>query len=211
MATKNPFGTTRLRAKAAPKRQLVQTVFRAKRSTTTPAIATPKIIQTVNALTSTKPLQSKVLKARALRKAAAPPKKLAQRKSIVPVTGSGGLIKPAVYKKDVGKQLKDRLNDVLLAQLRQRKVTNAQAAEALGVHETYLSRIVAKLQDKSAGQTVTQRTSQSKLFKARTGTRAELAKKVNKGDMTLIAACKAANCSERTMFRWCAKYANVGK
>lgn len=119
---------------------------------------------------------------------------------------------PYVFAKDEGKPLADRLNAKLLKQLADRKVTNAVAAEALGVSETYLSRTVAAMGiEKKPGKTTAHRNARHELAAARNTHRATLAKKVNKGEMTIEAAAKNAKCSVRTMFRWCEKYANVKK
>lgn len=119
---------------------------------------------------------------------------------------------PHIVFRDSDKPLAKRLNATLRKQLAQRKVTNAVAAAALGVSETYLSRTVAALGiEKAPGKTTAHRNARHELTAARNKHRAELAKSVNKGNMTIEAAAKAANCSVRTMFRWCEKYANQKK
>lgn len=119
---------------------------------------------------------------------------------------------PHILKRDEGKPLVERLNPKLLEQLRTRKVTNAVAAEALGVHETYLCRVLSELgEEKVKGSTSAHREARAKLTKARNDTRILLAKKVNRLEMTIERAAKEANCSVRTMFRYCAKYANLRK
>lgn len=178
-------------------RKVVQTVFRGARPA---SVAKPATVPTT-------------LKAKAKAIAKATPRPRSHPKKSRPKTVLGNKrikpqgVKPAVYKKDANKPLTERLNDVLMAQLRERKVTNAQAAEALGISETYLSRTVAAIQEKSPGQTSEQREARQKLYKARIQTRNMLAKKVNKGEITLTKAAEQANCSERTMFRYCAKFA----
>jgi hypothetical protein len=119
---------------------------------------------------------------------------------------------PHILESQNGKPLAKRLNATLRKQLADRKVTNAVAAAALGVSETYLSRTVAALGvEKAPGKTTAHRNARHELAAARNAHRASLAKTVNKGNMTIEAAAKAANCSVRTMFRWCEKYANVKK
>lgn len=114
---------------------------------------------------------------------------------------------PHVLKRDEGKPLVERLNPKLRAQLRDRKVTNEAAAEALGVSATYLSRTLSELgEEKAKGATTAHREARSELNAVREKHRSVLAKKVNKGEMTIEKAAKDANCSVRTMFRWCAKY-----
>jgi hypothetical protein len=115
---------------------------------------------------------------------------------------------PHIRKSDAGKPLIERLNPKLLAQLRNRKVTNAAAAEALGVHETYLSRVLKDMgEEKVKGATSEHREQRAKLTHARNQTREMLAKKVNRQEMTIERAAKEAKCSVRTMFRHCAKFA----
>jgi AraC-like DNA-binding protein len=104
------------------------------------------------------------------------------------------------------KPLAKRLTKRTLAQLQARKITNAQAAEQLGVSETYLSRTVAALQDKVPGTSMQKRSAAAKLYKTRQEQRDILAKRVNKGKLTIAAAAEQAGCSERTMFRYVAKY-----
>lgn len=117
---------------------------------------------------------------------------------------------PHVLAKDAHKPLVDRLNAKLLKQLRERKVTNTAAAEALGVHETYLSRILKELgEEKTKGVTMAHREARAMLAQTREQYRAQLAKKVNRKEMTPEKAAKEAKCTVRTMFRWMAKYANV--
>lgn len=106
----------------------------------------------------------------------------------------------------MNKPLIDRLTPSLLKKLQSRKITNSEAANSLNVSETYLSRVVATLQTKEPGKTRIEREAAKTLFKARLNTRALLAKEVIKGTKTLAKACKSANCSERTMLRWVAKY-----
>lgn len=182
--------------------KVVQTVFRDGARSTVPA---------PHHNTPVKEKPAKVVAARAARKAAAPPKKAALPRRHTGIRVAIDMATPHVIEADKDKPLIERLNDVLLAQLRERKITNKAAAEALGVSEFYLSRTVARLQPKKPGDTPKQRQARSKLFKARTDTRATLAKQVNKGELTLAQACKRANCSERTMYRWCEKYANLKK
>lgn len=184
--------------------KVIQTVFRSGERASAP-------LPVPNHNTPVKEKPAKVLAARAARKAAAAPKKAALPRRYTGVRVAMDMAKPHIIAADKDKPLVERLNDVLLAQLRERKVTNKAAAEALGVSEFYLSRTVARLQPKKPGETPKQRNARSKLFKARTDTRATLAKMVNKGELTLAQACKRANCSERTMYRWCAKYANLKK
>jgi AraC-like DNA-binding protein len=115
---------------------------------------------------------------------------------------------PHVLKRDIDKPLIERLNPKLLEQLRSRKVTNAAAAEALGVHETYLSRVLRDMgETKTKGVTTEHREARAKLTHARQQTRDMLAKRVNKGEITVQKAAKDAACSVRTMFRHCAKFA----
>lgn len=117
---------------------------------------------------------------------------------------------PHIRKMDDGKPLVDRLNPKLLEQLRTRKVTNTAAAAALGISETYLSRTLSELQvEKIKGETSAHREARAKLNTARRTTRELLAKKVNRQEMTVEKAAKEANCSVRTMFRYCAQYANL--
>lgn len=104
------------------------------------------------------------------------------------------------------KSLKDRLGKRLLEQLHTRKITNKQAAEQLGVSESYLSRTVAAIQDKVPGQTVLERKANSELATIRRQYRTKLAKDVIRKRTTVAAAADAAGCSERTMFRYVERY-----
>lgn len=96
----------------------------------------------------------------------------------------------------------------MLERLRTRKITNAEAAEKLGVSETYLSRTVAAMQAKVPGETVAARKAAHGLYVTRRQTREMLAKKVlaKRAPITLAEAAKQANCSERTMMRYVASY-----
>lgn len=104
------------------------------------------------------------------------------------------------------KPLRERLTQALLKKLYERKLTNAEAAEQLGVSETYLSRTVAAIQEKVPGKSMVARAAASKLFKARRQTRETLAKQVKTGSLTLAKAAERASCSERTMQRFVARY-----
>jgi AraC-like DNA-binding protein len=104
------------------------------------------------------------------------------------------------------KPLAERLTKTILKQLYERKVTNLQIAERLGVSETYLSRTVASIQGKKPGETAPRRTAASKIFNARLETRRTLAKRVVKGQLTTEKAAAQANCSLRTMQRYVASY-----
>lgn len=215
----------------AKRTKVVQTVFRDRSpaSATFPATVVGKGIGKAPASAAAKPNtaasklpkvtnntakaapSAKVAKARVSRTAQVAPLRKKKAVNVVKPKAQAKEVAPHVLKSTAGKPLEERLNPKLLEQLRTRKVTNAQAADALGVSETYLSRTVAAIQEKDAGVTTEHRKARSKLAKARSGTRAELAKKVNRGELTLAQACKQANCSERTMYRWCEKYANVKK
>lgn len=104
------------------------------------------------------------------------------------------------------KPLKDRLGKRLLDQLHTRKITNKEAAEQLGVSESYLSRTVAAFQDKVPGPTVLERKANSELARIRRQYRTKLAKDVIRNRTTIAEAANAAGCSERTMFRYVAQY-----
>lgn len=104
------------------------------------------------------------------------------------------------------KPLKDRLGKRLLEQLRTRKITNKQAAEQLGVSESYLSRTVAALQEKEPGQSVIERKANSELAKTRRQFRTKLAKEVLRKRKSCEQAASEAGCSVRTMFRYVEKY-----
>lgn len=104
------------------------------------------------------------------------------------------------------KPLKDRLGKRLLEQLHTRKITNKEAAEQLGVSESYLSRTVAAIQDKVPGQTVLERKANSELATIRRQYRTKLAKDVLRKRTTIAEAADAAGCSERTMFRYVERY-----
>lgn len=106
------------------------------------------------------------------------------------------------------KPLAERLTQTMLKQLRTRKLTNAEAAEQLGVSETYLSRTVAAIQEKEPGKTTAARNASHKLYVTRRQTRETLAKKVlaKRQPITLAEAAKQANCSQRTMMRYVAAY-----
>jgi predicted DNA-binding transcriptional regulator YafY len=93
-----------------------------------------------------------------------------------------------------------------LSDLQKRKTTNAQAAELLGVSETYLSRKVAAMQAKVPGTALQKRAAASTLYNTRRVFREQLAKKAAKGKMTVAEAAAEAECSERTMFRYVARY-----
>jgi AraC-like DNA-binding protein len=104
------------------------------------------------------------------------------------------------------KPLIDRLSKKLLDDLQKRKITNAQAAEKLGVSESYLSRTVAALQTKVPGETVQQRKANADLTRTRRQFRTKLAKEVIRGRKTVQAAATEAGCSVRTMFRYVERY-----
>lgn len=146
--------------------------------------------------------------AKAARKAALAP--LRKKKAVNTVVPTVEREEPHITKvpDGVGTTLEKCLNAKLLKQLRDRKVTNEAAAAALGVHPTYLSRILCdRGEEKTKGKTAAHREARTKLVEARNSTRAMLARKVNAGGMTIEKAAKDANCSVRTMFRWCAEYA----
>lgn len=148
-------------------------------------------------------------KAKASRKAAVAPllRKKPPATVITPVIERE---EPHILKSTEGKPLVERLNDKLLEQLRSRKVTNEAVAEALGIHPTYLSRTLREMGfEKVKGATMAHREARSELADAREKFRAQLAKEVNRNKKTVEAAAKEAKCTVRTMFRWCAKYANV--
>lgn len=104
------------------------------------------------------------------------------------------------------KYLIDRIPKRMLAALKKRKIRNADAAEELGVSETYLSRVVSSIQEKEPGKTTTERKAASHLYRTRLEFRDKLAKRVMKRQMTLEQAVREAKCSERTLFRHIAKY-----
>lgn len=104
------------------------------------------------------------------------------------------------------KPLAERLSKTMLQRLYDRKITNAQAADALGVSETHLSRTVAAIQGKVPGVNAAVRAAATKLHHARRTTRTELAKKVLADQLTIAQAAKRAKVSERTMFRYVALY-----
>jgi transposase len=104
------------------------------------------------------------------------------------------------------KPLKDRLTQALLQRLRTRKITNREAAEQLNVSETYLSRTVAAMQEKEPGVTTAERAAASELAAERRAYRERLAKDVKNGVVDIATAAKRANCSERTISRYVAKY-----
>jgi predicted transcriptional regulator len=94
----------------------------------------------------------------------------------------------------------------MLEKLRTRKMTNAQAADALGVSETYLSRTVAAMQEKVPGKVAQARAAAAKLAQARRRTREDLAKQVKAGELDVGTAAERAACSLRTMSRYVAAY-----
>ena len=104
------------------------------------------------------------------------------------------------------KPLRERLTKAMLNDLYERKVTNRVAADIMGVSETHLSRVVASIQGKTPGVTTQVRQAARKITKTRIEVRRQLAKKVNKGRMTIAEAAKQADCSERTIFRYVAQY-----
>lgn len=178
---------------AKKSKQVVSTVRR--HGDTAPVVAPTKV-------------SAKVARARASHKVALAPLRRAKEASpdaALPVIEREA---PVIYKKDNGKTLVERLNPKLMEQLRTRRVTNRAAAEALEVSEIYLSRTLNELGvTKVQGATTKHREARAKLDKARSQMRTMLAKKVNRQEITIEQAAKDANCSVRTMFRWCAKYA----
>jgi transposase len=104
------------------------------------------------------------------------------------------------------KPLKDRLTKTLLEKLRLRKLTNAEAAEQLGVSESYLSRTVATIQRKEPGKTLAARKAAHALAVQRRQHRERLAKEVKNGVLDVDAAAARAKCSVRTMSRYVAAY-----
>lgn len=104
------------------------------------------------------------------------------------------------------KPLVDRLTPTMLERLRTRKIKNKDAAERLGVCETYLSRVVSSMQEKEPGQTTQQRSEASLLANERRHHRERLAKEVKNGQLDVAQAAERANCSERTIMRYVAAY-----
>lgn len=104
------------------------------------------------------------------------------------------------------KPLRDRLTPAMLERLRTRKITNAQAAEKLEVSETYLSRTVAAMQEKTPGEVMLARAAAAKLVAERRHHRERLAKEVKNGNLDVGTAAKRAKCSLRTMSRYVAAY-----
>lgn len=93
--------------------------------------------------------------------------------------------------------LKDSLAPYLES-LKSRALTNREVATALGVNETYLSRVLGQMGlVKDAPQSVKDRQRQHELFAARIEHRRNVAK-----TMPAKEAAKAANCSLRTISRW---------
>lgn len=93
--------------------------------------------------------------------------------------------------------LKDSLAPYLES-LRTRAMTNREVAAALGVNETYLSRVLGQMGFvKDAPQSVKERQRQHELFAARIQHRQHVAKTLPAKE-----AAKAANCSLRTISRW---------
>lgn len=85
-----------------------------------------------------------------------------------------------------------------LDSLKSRSATNREVARALGVSETYLSRVLGKMGFvKDAPQSVKERQRQHELFAARIEHRQHVAKTLPAKE-----AAKAANCSLRTISRW---------
>lgn len=104
------------------------------------------------------------------------------------------------------KTLTSKLTKTLLRQLQQRKITNREAAEKLGVSEWYLSRTVAQLQEKVPGPVAEARKAAAKLAATRRQVRTMLAKKVLRRHMTLEEAAEQANCHPRTIQRYMDQY-----
>lgn len=104
------------------------------------------------------------------------------------------------------KPLRDRLTKTMLKQLRLRTLSNAEAAEQMGVSEHYLSRTVAAIQQKEPGQTLLARKTASKLATVRRQHRERLAKEVKNGTLGIATAARRANCSLRTMSRYVSAY-----
>ena len=104
------------------------------------------------------------------------------------------------------KPLIERLNQRILKQLQTRKITNREAADQLGVSETYLSRTVAAIQTKEPGKSVELRKANAELAKIRKTFRIKLAKEVLKGRKLHDDAATEAGCSVRTIFRYVERY-----
>jgi hypothetical protein len=104
------------------------------------------------------------------------------------------------------KPLRERITPEMLMQLQLRKITNREAAEKLGVCETYLSRVVSDMQKKIPGETAIARKAAQKIYKTRMEVRNAQAKLVVKGRLSIEKAAAEAGCSERTMFRYVAQY-----
>lgn len=115
-------------------------------------------------------------------------------------------IQQGIFTMATAKPLIERIPKRMLKALAARRMKNAEAAETLGVSETYLSRVVATLQEKAPGKSTANRQAASKLYRTRIEFRDKLAKQVMYQRMTLTQACKEAKCTERTMFRHVAKY-----
>lgn len=104
------------------------------------------------------------------------------------------------------KKLKDRLTKPLLQKLRERKLTNAEAAAQLDVSISYLSRVVAAIQRKEPGKTMQARRAAHALVTQRRQHRERLAREVKNGNLDVNAAAKRAKCSIRTMERYVEAY-----
>lgn len=100
------------------------------------------------------------------------------------------------------KPLRDRLTKAVLEKLRTRKMTNAEAADMYGVTMSYLSRVVASMQEKEPGPTNAARKAAALLAQQRRQHRERLAKEVLHGELDVNVAAKRARCSIRTMERY---------
>lgn len=107
------------------------------------------------------------------------------------------------------KTLREKLQSstALLTALRDRTVSNAEAATQLGVSEAYLSTVFNSITRKKRGKVMIQREAEHELAQARRELRTREARKVFLGKKTLEKAAKAANCSTRTMRRYVEKVA----
>lgn len=104
------------------------------------------------------------------------------------------------------KPLKKRLTQADLKRLRERKMTNLEAAQKYGVSESYLSRTVAAIQQKQRGKVVLAREGLSILYATRQKMRILQAQRAKAGTISVAQAATNANCSERTMRRYIENY-----
>lgn len=100
------------------------------------------------------------------------------------------------------KPLKDRLSPPIVKALKERHMSNAEAAQKLDVNANYLSNVFNTIAKRNKGVVTAHREAMRDLVAARRAVRLREAEKVLNFSRKLSHAAKIANCSERTIRRY---------